>query len=91
MKRNQISSSQSLTETGFDILKDSDLIQRIGMVKTLKRLDLSNNNLKKYPVQLCDLNLLESLNLSSNNIDETMLPDELAKYENLIELVLGIN
>jgi hypothetical protein len=90
VKRNHISST-SLTETGFDILKETDLIQRIGSVKTLKRLDLSNNYLKKYPIQLCDLPVLESLNLSSNNIDETVLPDEVAKYENLIELILDSN
>jgi len=35
--------------------------------------------------------MLETLNLSSNNIDENVLPDEVAKYENLIELILDSN
>lgn len=89
--RNHIKRNLLGNQTEIDIIKDTDLIERIGSVKTLKRLDLSNNNLKKYPSQLCDLNLLESLNLSCNKIDETMLPDELVKYENLVELVLDSN
>ena len=85
IKRNLIS-----TQSEADIIHD-DIIKRIGSVKTLKRLDLSNNFLRKYPPQLCDLNLLEILNLTGNNIDETVLPDEVAKYDNLIELVLDSN
>lgn len=59
--RNHIKRNQPLKE---DLFKETDFIQRIGRIKTLKRLDLSFNNLESYPRQLCDLNLLESLNLT---------------------------
>ncbi|RNA07796.1 hypothetical protein BpHYR1_018496 [Brachionus plicatilis] len=59
--RNHVKRNQPLN---VDLLKDTDFIQRIGSIKTLKRLDLSYNNLDNYPRQLCDLNLLESLNLT---------------------------
>ena len=89
--RNHVKRNLCGSQSEIDIIKDTDIIQRIGSIKTLKRLDLSNNYLKKYPSQLCDLNLLESLNLSSNFIDETVIPDELVKYENLVELILDSN
>lgn len=56
IKRNQLSE--------IDLIKDTDFIERIGSITTLKRLDLSFNNLDNYPRQLCDLKLLESLNLT---------------------------
>ncbi len=67
IKRN-LTSAQQRSKTSFDIVKDTDVIQRIGSVKTLKRLDLSFNNLQTYPRLLCDLSLLETLNLEGNHL-----------------------
>jgi Leucine-rich repeat (LRR) protein len=56
----------------------------------LKRLDLSNNGLKKFPAKLCDLDL-SILNLTNNELDENDFPLEAEKYQNMIELVLDKN
>lgn len=78
-------------ETNVDILKDTDLIHRISSVKTVKRLDLSYNQMEKYPRKLCELETLESLNLTGNNLQETEFPIEIEKYQNLLELILDSN
>lgn len=59
--RNHIKRNQLLE---IDLIRDTDFIERVGSIKTLKRLDLSFNKLENYPRQLCDLKLLESLNLT---------------------------
>ena len=59
-------------------------------MKHLKRLDLSNNGLKKFPAKLCDLDL-SILNLTNNELDENDFPLEAEKYQNMIELVLDKN
>ena len=83
-----MTSAQSSAGT-FDIVKDSDVIQRIGSVKTLKRLDLSYNNLQTYPRLLCDLPLLEQLNLEGNSLHE--LPSDIDRYQYLNEIILDFN
>ncbi|CAF0772659.1 unnamed protein product [Brachionus calyciflorus] len=89
--RNHLKRNESNNNKSIDITKDTDIFQRIGSVKTLKRLDLSFNNLDNYPRQLCDLSLLESLNLTGNKLNENDLPSELDRYHNLIELILDKN
>jgi hypothetical protein len=61
------------------------------MFKSIKRLDLSFNQMKKYPKQLCQLNQLESLNLSFNDLNENDFPSEIEQYTQLIELTLDNN
>ena len=89
--RNHIKRNLSSNQINLDILRETDLIQRICSVKTLKRLDLSFNNLSTYPRQLCDLILLELLNLTGNNLSDHEFPPEIEKYQNLIELILDTN
>ena len=90
LKRNM---SSALTQRlpAFDFIKDTDIIQRISSVKTLKRLDLSYNNLQTYPRQLCELVFLETLNLTGNCLSENDFPAEMEKHQSLIELIVDSN
>lgn len=89
--RNHLKRNISTNEADLDIIKDTDIIQRIASFKTLKRLDLSHNRLQNYPRLLCDLGLLESLNLTGNDLQENDFPPEIDKYQNLFELILDSN
>lgn len=75
-----------------DLLRETDLVDRLMLLRhSLKRLDLSHNNLTAYPLQLCSLHLLETLNLSGNHLSESDFPTELELLQNLTELVLDHN
>ncbi len=56
----------------------------------MKRLDLSGNGLRKFPIQLCDLDLT-TLNLTNNQLEDSDFPAEIEKLQNLIELKLDSN
>lgn len=75
----------------LNVIEETDLIQRISKITTIKRLDMSSNELKSYPKQLCDLYDLETLNLSNNHLNDIDLPNELERYQNLIEIILDSN
>lgn len=88
--RNHLRRNLATHQADFDILKETDLIDRISTLKSLKRLDLSNNKLRKFPLKLCDLDL-SILNLTNNQLDDLELPNEKGKFQNLIELTLDSN
>ena len=81
----------SANQTYSNVLKDTDLIERIGNVKSLKRLDLSFNYLNQFPRRLCDLDQLEILNLTGNSLNENEFPLETEQLHRLIELTLDNN
>lgn len=90
--RNHLKRNLSTNFNSLDVMKETDLVERISFLRaSLKRLDLSYNNLKAYPRQLCDLHLLECLNLTGNYLTETDFPVEMDRYQGLIELVLDSN
>ena len=81
IKRNNINN--------YDLINETDFIKRICNINTLRRLDLSFNNLNNYPLKLCNLILIESLNLRGNKLND--LPNDFEKYQNLNELIIDLN
>lgn len=69
-------------------LRPKDL-ERIATLKNLEDLDLSNNNLKKFPLPILKLLQLESLALGHNQISE--LPKGIAQLKRLRNLSLEGN
>lgn len=89
LKRNH---SAHFSTRDRDLLRETDLCERLSTLRhSLRRLDLSHNNLRVYPLQLCSLYMLESLNLSSNHLTEVDFPAELELLQNLSELILDNN
>lgn len=86
IKRNLIAASSQL-----DVIRETDLVQRIASFSQMKRLDLSFNNLHAFPRQLCNLELLESLNLSNNMLQDNDFPADVDRFQNLVELILDNN
>jgi Leucine-rich repeat (LRR) protein len=70
---------------------NTEIIRLISEIRTIKRLDLSNNLLQKFPKKLCNLISMESLNLSGNSLNENDFPTEIEQYQNLIDLNLSDN
>jgi Leucine-rich repeat (LRR) protein len=90
--RNHVKRNQSAHFNALDVVKDTDMVDRISHLKhSLKRLDLSHNNLRTYPTQLCTLYLLESLNLSCNHLSELDFPPECDRLQSLVELTIDSN
>lgn len=70
--------------TIIDSLKEGGLLviaNRIGELKNLEILDLSNNNLITIPEEIGNLTNLRKLILANNNIKE--LPNSISKLENM--------
>jgi Leucine-rich repeat (LRR) protein len=73
------------------LIEKTDLVKRISKIHTIKRLDMSYNDLNYYPKPLCELLGLETLNLSNNKLQDQDLPLDFDKYQNLIEIILDSN
>jgi Leucine-rich repeat (LRR) protein len=84
-------SSNSNVGSTMDICRQTDIVSRLSSVKTLRRLDMSFNNMQTYPRRLCELKMLESLNLSGNLLQDTDMPVEMETYQFLVELILDSN
>lgn len=89
LKRNN---SANFSTRDRDVVRETDLVERLMLLRnSLKRLDLSHNNLRAYPLQLCTLHLLESLNLSGNHLTEADFPAEIELLQSLAEIILDYN
>ena len=73
------------------LIEQSDLVKTLSKIQTIKRLDMSFNELTYYPKPLCDLLALETLNLANNRLKDSELPVDFDKYQNLIEIILDSN
>lgn len=73
------------------LIEQSDLVKTLSKIRTIKRLDMSFNELSYYPKPLCDLLALETLNLANNKLKDSELPVDFDKYQNLIEIILDSN
>jgi Leucine-rich repeat (LRR) protein len=73
------------------LIEQSDLVKTLSKIQTIKRLDMSFNELSYYPKPLCDLLALETLNLANNKLKDSELPVDFDKYQNLIEIILDSN
>ena len=73
------------------IVEQTDLVKSLSKIKTIKRLDMSYNELSSYPKPLCELLALETLNLAHNKLKDSELPVDFEKYQNLIEIILDSN
>ncbi|KAL5103291.1 Leucine-rich repeat-containing protein 57 [Taenia crassiceps] len=70
-------------------LTSSQSVVNFGSLRHLRTVDISNNNLKEFPAELCSEDIpLDSLDLSKNNID--FIPD-CASLLQTIELNLNEN
>jgi Leucine-rich repeat (LRR) protein len=90
-KLRPISGLRHYVKPNTNVVDDTDFIERVSRLSTIKWLDLSSNNLKSYPKQLCNLTLLERLNLTDNKLSEKTIPIEIENYESLLEMVLDSN
>lgn len=91
-KLRPISGLRNRSNINDSFLKQTDLVKRITCLSsTLKWLDFSCNNLSIYPTELCKLNNLQSLNLSSNKLDDSQISQEFRNYDQLIEIILDSN
>ncbi|KAL6628661.1 RNI-like protein [Neocallimastix sp. 'constans'] len=70
---------KSLSVTLADITEDN--LNEIGKLKNLVNLDISMNQLKKFPKQICELTKLETLYIYLNDID-----DEIPECYNSLKL-----
>ncbi len=76
----------TLIASGIDI---SDIPEEIGLLKKLKRLDLSHNDIYWLPSTLKELTLLEVVNVNNNHLDS--LQFRIEQLPNLREIYAAFN
>lgn len=79
--------TETLSLASYGYLKQ--IPEDIGLIKTLKNLNLSLNPLKSLPESIGELNNLETLNLRGNQLSD--LPASFAQLTNLKTLDIGEN
>jgi small GTP-binding protein domain len=84
----KLSNSRDIELNNLPRLNINELILR-STDKNLKILDLSDNGLEEFPIEITNLTFLRELNLSNNRLKE--IPCEIAKLENLEVLNLSTN